>query len=617
MATEDRTRHKRLRALMPRVYATEADTSALGSMLETLADLLRDADGDLERALRDKWLATAAGHRPPAVSDGDGDGESDAGDSLPGESLPSDGLPIIGLDGAPLPLELLGAALDIARQPWEVDHETYRSRIRIVAPLLVRGLGTPRVILAFALTSLRSEPCPVLEREEDATKAWGLPPGSLARCRTCRGGRVQAPGTQCPRRARAIMDATVTDNPRTRSKLRRRQLAPGAGTAEAGPLSARLGIRSNSLFSARPELVLRVPDDAPMPVVASFRSLDTGEELVVAKPLAAGTTLTIRPASPHDPQTPRHRQYWIDRPPGQAHAPARAWTVHTTASGQQVVGDLDGRVFLAKGSRFDAARFADDEDAGDAQVNGEVGKCAAVESRLDSLELRPGTNTWIYRPLDEDALADALADVPDGDIPIDPSVTLPAAPADTVVDVTLTWWTRPPARFRLRIPRLPAVKAALARGAADYLRHMIDRVRPAGVHPVIDFSEPPFPEPLEPGDALASVAVKLREPLSPEDGENVRHIETSLAPVELDPGDQAGFIGIFDVTRFDISRYSPLTVEPGEFDVTFFDYSLAGTLLVEPGMFDASYFDHSLANALEVEPGTLDNGYFDNATFAP
>jgi hypothetical protein len=646
VAIEDRTRHDRLRSLLPRIYATDPDTSALGRVLEMLADLLREADRALERALRDKWLATSTGDRSDAGA-GAGDAGAGAGAGAGATADEDESLPVVDLGGAPLPLELIGAAVDLVRQPWEVSHEAYRTRVRLLAPMLASGLATPRVLLAFALTSMNGEPCPVLERREDSTQGFGLPPGTINRCRVCRGGSVPPAGTPCPFRGRAIMDATLTDNPRTRVALRRRALDPAPGTTEGGLHSARLRVRSDSLFTAKPEIVLQVPETAGTPVVASFRSVNTGEEVVIAWPLTAGATLTLRPASPHDPATPRHLQRWVDRPPGEARAPARVWVV---SDGD--VALLDRDVFVTQGPRFDSARFsADDETVAEAPAH-----FASLMQRIDSPSLPPGESTWLYRPLDRTALADALADVTgkfdvgeiddgaedeDGDENEDPEErerkreerreerrdqirarlhdtmdNAPDTPSDTAVDLTLSWWTRPPSRFRLRIPRTAAVKAALATGAADYLRQMIDRVRPAGVQPMFDFAELPFPEPLEPQDALRRLDVRIAEPVEPGDRDGFTDLDAVLAEA-LEPADQAGFLGIFDVTRFEISRFTVTTPEPGVFEVTYFDYSLAQALPIEPGSYDQSYYDAAELHALSLEPARLDGTYFDNARLAP
>lgn len=604
MAGEDRTRHDRLRGLLPRAYATDPKDSALGAILDVLGDLLRDADRDSERALRDRWIATAAGDRSPDAPE-DGDAPEEDGPSEDGDDDGSPALPTIELAGL-MPLELLGATLDLVRQPWEVDHEAYRSRVRILAPMLAAGLGTPRVILAFALTSLHSEPCPSLEHHGDETRGIGLPPRRLARCRACRGGRVvPAPGTPCPLRETAIMDATVLDNPRTRVELRRRRVAPGEGGAP-------IRVGSASLYAARPELVVSVPADAASgtSAVVSLRSLDTGEELVIAQPVAPGETLHIRPSSPHDPDTLRHQQVWVDPPAGEAFAPARAWI--TSDDGGRRNLDIEV-VFASRGARFDAGRFVDDgEDHGS--------QFAGIRIAIETPTLPPGDTTWLYHPLSRSELQNALADVGDA---IDEQrlqdllAAAPEEPCPDPVDITLRWWTRPPARFGLRIPRMPAVAAALEAGAGAYLQRMIDRVRPAGVHPVIDISEPPIREELEPRDALDGLTVRMREPLEPGDRGGPSRLTATLPGDAVAPDHVPGFIGIFDVTRFEISRFSDLTAEPGRFEVTFFDYSLTGALAVEPGACDREYFEWATLNVLVLEPAALDATYFDHARLAP
>lgn len=604
MAIDDRTRHDRLRGLMPDVYATDPATSALGQLLEVLADRLRDVDRALERALRDKWLSLASGAR----------------------SLLDD-TELVDLHGPRLPLELLGAALDLVRQPWETDHEHYRNRVRLLAPLLARGLGTPRVVLAFALTALHSEPCPVLERTDDETTGWGMPPRTLARCRTCQGGNVPPQGASCPLREQAIMRATVTDTPRTRAQLQRLALTPEA-TANNGTgiLTARLRVRSNSLFSARPDITLQSLSDTP--IVPSFRSLRTGEQLVVAHAVGAEETLEIHPDSLHRTGVPRHAQYWVDHPPGAARNRPRAWVT----DGQRTTR-IEDKLFLVRGARFDHGRFVDDH-VSDADPDVEHTRFAvttrheAVTSEptgllphLDSIEVPLGDSTWVYQPLDRAGLGDALADVAQTDVlgprfdfvrfasvsgdPDDGPQTrfatgtdaLVAAP-ETVepvpVDLTLGWWTRPPACFRVRIPRTAAVTTALAHGAGDYLRQIIERVRPAGTHAVIDIAEPAFVESVVPADRLLAIEVRAPVTVTPQDRDRAAGVELALPSIELEPVGQAGFTGLFDTTRLDLSRASELTVEPGRFQVTFFDYSLAGELATETAVLDGSYFDNAL-----------------------
>ncbi|MFV8750434.1 hypothetical protein ACNOYE_07770 [Nannocystaceae bacterium ST9] len=761
MAIEDRTRHDRLRSLLPRTFATEPSNSALGVVVEVLADALRETDQFVERALRDRWLRTSSGSRsllpvivatrpsgwlsgpslPNAMrvaAQADADalslrvaglyasgptdarvivGEFDeplydeqfettdaalermrvllkplklslasaapeaieartttAGNplvwarwQLSNEALElglasagpftalillrgpiatagyrssfdallagltglSDGerppLPEVSLDGPQLPLELLGAALAIGRQPWESDHEAYRNRVRILGPLLAEGLGTPRVLLAATLTSLGSEPCPVLERpESDSTRGYGLPPRSLDRCRVCKGGKRVAADAVCPLRSRAIMRARVTDNPRTRSVLTRTSLDPAPNLDEVVGGAGRIRVRNDSLFSARPEIVLSVPSEAApeTKVIPSFRSLTTGEEIVLPAVIRPGEVLTVRPAQPSNPPL-RHQQYWVDPPSGEFALPARAW-IRREVDGIVEITELQEVSLFAQGPRFDQARFASASDSAvfdeghwdqttwdesDAPPPLNAYTFAAVSRKAETPELRPGNNDWIYRPLSgadlDSLLTDYQLDAEELGL-----ADLEFAASTERVSLELRWWTRPPARFRVRVIRTPAVERALASGAAETMRQMIDRVRPVGVLPIIDFALEPFVDQVDPEDHLRAIAVRGFEALAPEDH---LQVESTLQD-QAEPDEQFGFIGIFDVTRFTISRFGPKPILPGEFDHTEFDWSTANP--IEPpdgGEFDITYFDHALLT--DPLPGNFEDAEWDGDVF--
>ncbi|MEX1367817.1 MAG: hypothetical protein AB1Z98_32110 [Nannocystaceae bacterium] len=541
---EDRTRHDRLRSLLPATYATNPRDSAVGVVLEVLADRLREADQAIERGLRDKWLLTAQAAREV----------QDPQDPPGGLSAEIEPLPTVDLGDRPLPLEYLGAALDLLRQPWEADTEAYRRRVKLLAPLLAGGLGTPRAIIAMALSALGSEPCPRLTREGNETRGIGLPSGSLDRCRACRGGRRPPPGP-CPLREQATMSARVVDNPRSRVSLVREQLRPGA-TEEA-----RIYANNLSLFADRPELTLSIPAGASTAaVVPRFRSLRTGEELVIARVLQAGDTLSVRGPSPYDPERPRHRQQWVDRPAAFAAAPAQV----------RVGVEVDVPVIASEGSRFDSAVFG--PDVGEPADAATFTVTRLVDpSELEVPAMLPGANTWVYQPLTRSELDAAVADLdPAEDLGALPdSALVPEDRDDTQVQLVLRWWVRAPSRFRLRIPRTPAVQAAETAGAAGYLRRLIDRARPIGVLPVIDFLQPIEPESLDPRDGLGAFALSIAEPVEPGDvlPQDLRLDE------QLGPEDGGGFIGVFDVTIFDFSVFSETEPEPGEFDSSYFDFA--------------------------------------------
>lgn len=494
MATEDRTRHERLRALFPRAYATDPRDSVLGALLEVLADGLRSFDQTIERALRDKWLATAEPHRRP-------EGET------------SEQWLEAALAGEPEPLEHLGVLLDLLRQPWERDEEAYRRRLAVLAPLMTRGLANVRALLYFSLTALGAEPCSGLERSGDGTTtAFGLEPGRRARCATCRGGRI-APTGPCPMRPEhEIMRASLVDNPHRVARLQRSPLTLGPdGTAI-------VRFTSQSLFDDRPELELSVPNDATgTPFMASFRSHQTGERIVVEHPLVIGDTLSILPRSPHDPTQPARDQLWVDRPAGSNPPVSVARIVH--ADGQSSVAPITVfRDVVFEGARFDLDRFAPEDATG------------AGEPEVTVPAIVPGANTWDYIPLG--ATGASLAVPPPG-----------ASPVGTgPVTLRLRWWTRPIARFLVRIPITPTVRSTLDEGAAEHVRRMIHRVRPVGVLPIIDFVEPLVPETLDLVDATPGLGLSIIEPLSP--------IDDLLDDHEIVPG-------VFDVTLFDATLLQP------------------------------------------------------------
>jgi len=550
---EDRTRHERLRSLLPGGYATNPRDSALGVLLDVLADRLRETDQALERGLRDKWLRTAEAERepqlteeppevPPAAAEAETEAETETEAAAAAEvETETEPLPRVKLSDHPRPLEYLGATLDLLRQPLEADVEAYRRRVRILAPLLVEGLGTPRAILAMALSALGSEPCPVLEREGNETRGFGMPSGSLDRCRTCRGGHRPLPGTPCPLRAENTMSASVIDNPRRRVELVRQQVRPHSSRA-------RIHLNNLSLFADRPELTLSIPSSATgVEVVPRLRSVTTGEELVVARVLGAGDTLVLRGPSPHDPNEPEQRQRWVDRPPAFAIAPAQA----------RVGSELDVPVILSQGSRFDAAVFG--PELGPSTTAGTFAVTRLVnseeESPLEVPAVMPGANTWVYEAIDRTELGLLIDDLTGTDIGTLPELTdVPATADETQVSLVLRWWVRAPARFLLRIPLEPAVQAALDAGAVDYLRRLVDRARPVGVLPVIDFPPPVFTEDLEPLDRITGLDVVAVEALAPVDV-----LVSPSIPVEgevLTPEDGAAFIGVFDVTLFDFSLFS-------------------------------------------------------------
>lgn len=453
MTVEDRVRHERLRALLPRTYATDPRDSVLGALLDALADGLRSFDRATERALRDKWVATAAPHRKP-------------------EPEPPYSWLEIALAGEPEPLERLGSLLDLLRQPWELDEQAYRRRITLWGPLMARGLATSRSILMFAVSALGSEPCPGLDHVDDTTTAFGFEAWRVARCRACRGGR-EIPTGPCPLREDATLTERITmslvDNPRVAMRVSRASVRPDS--------SGRATIRfeNNSLFPDRPEIEITLPPSLAGPVVPSFRSRQTGELVVVLHALEPGQTLSILPRSPHDASQPHHLQEWVDRPTGSS-PPSSVVRINGVTTTVPVL------VFPRPG--FDQARLDEASFLPDAPGALEVTTPAVV----------PGNNTWDYMPLRPDEVLAAVAELP---AVVPPAVEMPDLQP---VAVRLRWWARPIAHFSIRIPPNDTVRAAVDGGRIGYLRRMLERTRPVGVTFLIELPEPPFRDALDPTD---------------------------------------------------------------------------------------------------------------------
>jgi hypothetical protein len=257
-----------------------------------------------------------------------------------------------------------------------------------------------------------------------------------------------------------------------------------------------------------------------------------------------------------------------------------------------------GEVSLfAHGQRFDQARFSDSQDTPAASVDASKrpGRFASVEIGALTPTLMPGINDWVFRPLSGVELLALLGDYGELELAlgvhalVDPDA--PFVASTSSVALVLRWWTRPPARFRLQVPRKPAVDEVLSQGAADYLRAMIERVRPAGVQAILDFALEPFTDTLDPEERLAALELLGRELAEPE---VVLATASSLAPEALEPSEQLGFLGIFDVTRFDLSRFGPKATAPGRFDLVEFDWGLFHPLgPVEAAALDRTFFDHA------------------------
>ena len=608
-------RRARLQDLLPRIYAAQPQGSAVGAVLDAMAQTLADFDTQAQRTLHDRWVALACGVPGTAPDD-----EQAALDRL-GALLQIERLPAsIRHDGQAVPLSVPGAALELALRfasasdrddafrllaaplPPPVypvaaariaglmvrsqsndalelvfseapapqaplaalmpllepePSEAYRQRLQITETVTGRGLTTPRALLSLAIADLGAEPCPKFRRELDATMARAVALGSRKRCAAC-----ADPALPCPKDA--VFEAWITEQPAQTSNWQ----VPKA------PLHEVLTLINDSLIADRPELLLSADRPVSFPAI---QSLSSGEIVLYAGDLQPGWSLRLLPqlsaaeaaaAVSHDRPVSHD---WLQRSPR-----GRAELVEA-ASGK--VQDVSDAVFYLWGNRYDeaASRF------------GGVGfdglRCGVLEQAVRSPLLGPGDNDWkiitftapVYR---FDAPTARLAGGPNEVAAhfalLDQSIATSDAKfaallfqvlersnaaaegdASSAPNFSLSaqWVTRPPFLFQLRVPKNDWVQAAGLRGATALLMADIERARPVGVRARVDFPEPLYREQQEPDEQLVALAVADRwgEDAGPDEAAAAIAVRTGWTESH-EPGEGRFSIGaLWSVTRFDHS----------------------------------------------------------------
>lgn len=621
-----RVRRERLLALLPRIFTAQPSSSAVGALIDSMAASLGRVDDTLTRIQYDRWvgLASAQLPTPDEASALEGLGRllqvtrlpprvrhagynrspgeiavrfdhaaplSDALDELVGSgwrrsqggqppddpaallAARFDGLRFVlddtsqGLTAAPdpaAPPETAPAAL--ARFQGVLDPEpgeTFRQRLLITARVRTGGLTTPRALLSLAIADLGAEPCPRLERRQDATLAFGMPPGTRKRCAGCSGRDAAAP---CPSRAQAVVEAWITENPTL-----------AARHVEPSPRLRRVfTVTSASLHPDRPVVTLGVRDQpAPYP---ALRSLDSGEITLYAGTLQPGDTLVLYPAvspaetAPFDGfDAPGHHAWATAHPAGRA--------VLINSEGHE--RDVSNSIFYLWGNRLD------DRGAAFGSM-----RCGVLEQRVLTPRIAPGANGWMLLTFaqpdaafagpddtvhasrfaghdDLDGTRFALLDgtIGEGDAryasvllesfnKTDTGGTTETDTAHTPrLSLRLDWMTRPPASIRLRIPRNEWVAAAAARGALPLLRDDIARATAAGVRASVDFPEPTRRDAHDGAERLGLAASqRWTEDAAPADGALRFTLATTLRDVHDSADGQFSAGGVFDTTRLDWSH---------------------------------------------------------------
>lgn len=572
---DSRVRRERLLSLLPRIFTSQPESSALSRVIDGMAAGLTRMDEALTRVQYDRWVGLAS-HLPPTpddISALEGLGQllqvtrlparirhagyvrtgggievrfspaaplDEALDELIGvgwrQSDPLGALEArfsglrftltdarLSADPAPnLPPETASASLTRLQAQLEPEPgEAFRQRLLITSRVRMGGLTTPRALLSLALADLGAETCPQLERRLDSTLAIGLPPGTRKRCAVCNGDKR---GQPCPNHDQAVITAWLTENP----VLDARHL-------ESAPRLRRVfKVDSASLCPDRPVITLEVRDQ-PVPYPA-LRSLDSGEITLYAGTLRPGDTLVLYPACPPAEasrfdgfDSPDHHPWLATHPQGRA--------VITDARGEE--RDVSSSIFYLWGARLD-----DRDTTFDAMHFG------VLEQRALSPVIHPGGNNWMlltfaqpdatFADSDDTVTSSRFADGDDLDgtrfALLDGTIgqgdaryasvllesfkktnTGGTTESDTAhlgrLSLRLDWLTRPPACIRLRIPRTDWVATADARNALPLLRDDIARASAAGVRALVEF--PALPQPLDEDAGLAPATARQRAGKAP------------------------------------------------------------------------------------------------------
>jgi hypothetical protein len=614
MPSDPAQRRARLLALLPQIYAVQPVGSAVGSLIEAMAQTLSDFDLDLKRVMHDRWVALACGF-PDQLLAGDDDAALDRlgallqierlparirhggyrqlGDerievrflsaqdrddaaSLLAALVPVPVYPVVAARIAGLAVAtssddsaalVFGVQAGLAAQTTSplaallplLEAEptaSYRARMQITVAVTSAGLTTPRALLALAIADLGAEPCPKMKRSGDATVARAMALGTLRRCPACGDDQLTCPNDP-------LFDAWITEQPA--------QVAQS--TVSATSLREVFTIRNDSLIADRPVLTVSASKPVSYPAIQSRSS---GEIVLYADDLLPGATLRLLPqidadearaAKSHD--RPVSHDWLLRSPRG------RAELVDLLGG---PVRDVGASIYYLWGSRFDeaASKFGGEGVAGM--------RCGVLDQAIRSPQLRPGDNDWMmlnfaapaYR---FDAPTSRLAggNVKDGahfalvDQSIAGSDAKFASTLFTVLEratsladgadssdaprfrVEVDWVTRPPFLFHLRVPKNGWVLAAELRGAVALLVKDVDRARPVGVRARVDFPEPVYVERLELREqAGLALALALTEDATPEIGLSLSARQRLCEDHFLGEGGLT--IGaILDVTRLDSS----------------------------------------------------------------
>jgi len=445
------------------------------------------------------------------------------------------------------------------------DMEAFRRRIRHTARVLGQGLTNPQALLELALVALGTEPCARHRLDRDTLIAHGVAPGTTARCPGCQGAPVET----CPNAAGWLVEARITDNP-----LRRVSWSPPAACR---PGDAPFQVPSASLVTAVPELrVQAVEGRVSYPFL---QNRDTGEIMLYAGDLEPGEVLSVWPQVEPEEQAVFDSHDAVNAYPWQPQYPSgSAVVVRPDGS----LRDVSDRICFLTGTRFPEAdvdpedptapryaaegaaegvRFADALNRGDkfdgagtvfAGAEGDAGAHFGSSSqRVRTPRLRPGRDTWVYDAYTRDEVRAIVGDHPGELLEEAPEAVVAGAAA-----LVFAWWVRPPALFRLSIPKNAHVLRADERGALELVAQLVRKARAAGVTALVDFPEPPWREEHPMADSLRiELRLKQRDTQTLGAGAPAWLSRAGLQERQRLSEGAPVFRGVHDATRFDSSSY--------------------------------------------------------------
>lgn len=440
--------------------------------------------------------------------------------------------------------------------------ESYRQRLLITARVRSGGLTTPRALLSLALADLGCDPCPQLERYADTTLIRGFAPGSRRNCPACRDGHPEGP---CTRADEAVVEAWLTENP----VLMARHQEPSPG------LHRVFTVRNPSIIADRP--VVRLQVSLQPAAYPALRSLDSGEILLYAGTLRPGDTLSLYPAL-----TPAETAPFQGYESSGQHGWLAGWpqgrATLLNAAGEE--RDVSDSMFYLWGDRLDDSRSTLDSM-----------RYGVLEQKVVTPRLQCGDNHWMLltfsapqaefagdesqhtsRFADSDATSGTCFALLDSNLTSGSNNTGKALfesisrtdtqstseendPNSPRFALQLDWATRPPATFRLRIPKNGWVADAALRGVLPLLSSNVMRGAAAGVRALVDFPEQPLRD-IQQSSASLTLASAQRWQEDQNPADMPLQIASRLPLQEQHDTAEGRFSlrGVFDTTRLDWSQ---------------------------------------------------------------